>query len=571
MTDLPARASVMTSFYRISALFLGVAWPLWLVLLAARIGVDGITGDWYTTTTFLLFLLAEVLVLAAAAVGHPGFLVFALRFCGAVLVIALLLLIIDPGAVNAQGPLGLWFAGMTGAPAVAVAVTVSRPVAGGFFLVTLGSAALIDTLAAGHRDAVDIIANVGFALVNSFFFVAVATTMRQVIYVVDANRTATDQARQQAEKLRVRRVDLDARTRRFHTEVLDALGQVARGVRPTPVDADAGPDRSTSSPGPVPSAAAPAGASLHHVTGFNRVFSWPYLLVLAVVLGARMWSRVGADAAGIVTWVLLCGALALLCTRTWGAPRRRRAALVATMLCTAVVVGLWQGTGHHVMHWEYNAAALVAALLVTCGRQKEAMVGLAAGIGLIAVIRQLDLSPDRHITGADMAVSSLIVIVALLLRLIVEYFVRQLPEAQEECRQAGRELEDAAAQVTAREDRLELLASMADPVLDAAARVPEISPALARRADLTRLQFNDMVTTPRLAVPALREAVWDARARGVTVELVDEGEAADVAVGAGSGTADDLTDRLGDFLRTVDSAGPGSVVMLRLPPRQPPG
>lgn len=102
-------------FYRVGAVLIGLIWPLWLVQLALTCpGPEGVFGYWYTTVTFLLFCAAEAGLLVAGTVGHLHLLtgIHAGSFEGA------------DGTRSCR-----WFAGMTGVPAVVVALTVTPRVA----------------------------------------------------------------------------------------------------------------------------------------------------------------------------------------------------------------------------------------------------------------------------------------------------------------------------------------------------------------------------------------------------------------------------------------------------------
>lgn len=564
--------SVQVVLYRIGALFLWVVWPLWILqLVLTRTGPDSIFDHWYVTTTVLLFVSAELFLVDAWLSGGLRILTVALGYCGVTLVIALLLLFADPFTGSVDGTTCLWFSGMTGVPAVAFALTVRPPVATAFFIPTIGAAALADSLYGGERDIVYLVGVVGFALIYSYYFVAVASTMIRLVRTVDANSHGAHHQRQRAEDLRGQVVAEDVTIRRLRRRVLYGLEEISHGRVPedprsdpaaAPAAEPQGSDAGTHATGWLNGVAwAPENPSMQEATGFDRVFSWPYLLICAVVLVFRMASSVTVTAAAVVTCSVLVVALALLGTRNWSVIPMRRALIIVVALCGATVAGMWQqpGAGDVVTaHWELGAISLVAALLATRGRAAVAVGGVVAAVVVTAVVDVTGISPEPRALSVGLALNSIVVLAAVLLRRAVDHFVRQIPGAQEDYRAALAEADAVASTVAGRhDDQRSLLATVA-PFFDAATRVDGISPALARRAGLMRLQIMDEVTAPRLAVPALQEAVWDARGRGVTVRLVDDGEGEDAAL-----TESQAADLLARYLPVIDNATEGSVTVHR--------
>ncbi|WP_417286933.1 hypothetical protein [Corynebacterium variabile] len=558
-TGFPRPAdSVRVVLYRLGALFLGIVWPLWILQLAlTRTGPGGAFAHWYTTATLLLFLSAEVLLLVAWASGGLRVLTVALRYCGLTLVIALLLLFTDPFTGSVNGVACLWFSGMTGVPVVAVALTVPRPVATAFFLPTVGVAAAVDSIYGDDRSVLYLVGVIGFALIYSYYFVAVASTMIRLVSVVDSTAASARQERDRAASLRRHRVEEDAATARLRDSVLDGLDEIAHGrtsqVNVTGVTATTEREDTPEAPEDPP---------IEEVTGFDRVFSWPYLLFCGLVLACRMTSTVSVSVASVVTCGVLIGALSLLGTRGWGIIPRGRSLVVAAALSVAGVIGLWQGPvagDGSVGHWEIGAISLVAALLATRGRAVAAVGGVAVAVALTAAVGLSGLSPAHGSVHTGLALGSIVVLAAVLLRRAVDHFVRQIPGAQREYRSARAEADAVAVTVDAERARRHALLDSVAPVIEAAARVTAVSPALARRAELMRLQIMDEASAPRLAVPALQEAVRDARGRGVTVRFVDDG-----AGGTGEDAAlteAQTVDLLARYLPLIDNADRGTVTV----------
>lgn len=555
--------------YRVGALALGLVWPMWIAQLAlTRTGPDGIFDHLYIATTFLLFCSAEVLLLVAWAFGREQFLTVALRYCGVVLVIALLLLAFDPYTGSVDGVDCLWFSGMTGVPAVAVALTVSPRLADAYFIPVVGSGGLAESFIGGERSVVELIGTVGFAFIYSYYFVVVASTLTLLVGVIDNTVHRVHEEQRRAASLQRLCLEEDTNIRGLLRVALDGLGEIARRSRTTRYrrgvsdipDFARHPTITTECAG-----SAPEDPSLREATGFDRVFSWPYLSICTVILVFQMCSSASpTSVAAIVTCGLLIGSLALLWTSQWDELPLARALIIAGALCVVAVVGQWQDPGdgrENPLHWEFGVLSLVGALLITRGRVLAGVSGVLGGITVLAFVQLAGLVPDGAGKALSLALGSIVVFAAVLLRWAVDHFVGQVPGVQRDYRVAFREAEAVAEAVDARRASRESLISDVGPVFEAAARVTTISPALARRAELMRLQVMDGVNAPCLMVPALREAVWDARGRGVTVTFVDD------RVNAPGSAEVPLTESqtaslLARYLPLIDNAEEGSVTVL---------
>ncbi|WP_417288351.1 sensor histidine kinase [Corynebacterium variabile] len=714
--------SVRLSMMRATSLALAVSWLLWQTLpVLAGVSEGWLTGHWYPAVTASLFLLANLMLFVAAAVNREGVFVFTFRFTGLTLVIALVLLLTDPYTGENNGVDGLWFTGFSALPAVAFAVVAAPWVAIAYYLVMYGGAVVANAVIAGYTDPGPFLANVGFALVNPFFFVIFAAYTLRLGTVVDRAETRARQNSVRATRLKARSEEMTRFTALIHDNILANLSAIGQRTVPdgllevrlattfegsaevTPqmlADAasaavrEATPDceietdfredarliptvvaspmvlalaevaRNSAKhapgahrqcrlriagsgvgfryrddgPGFDPEDLRPTAAGLRisvqgrmaavdggevHIdaapgegadvrllweageawdtgqgddpddvrdsdavvlqrtplqyVGLDIVYSWPYMVAIAAALAAMLaanadpWTPAGAG-----TWVLTVVGLALLVGNRGGTSvdlPRWRAVGVAVVLAVVPTFGLWQQTVEPetwLRQWHLSAAALVASLLVARGRPREAVTGLGVGFVLFTVVTSTGVSPDTYNSAFLFLGAGVLVIAAVLVHVGLHSFVRRVPAAQERLRASASE--EAAARETAeqRAENLRLLEGRVGPVFTAAAAVPEISAALARRAQLAEMGLRDMIRSPLLDDPVLRQAVWDARDRGVMVLLLDDlsRQFGDGTTGAASREeAERNVDRLlGQFVTAVDAAQPGAQVTVRLLP-----
>ncbi|AGP31717.1 hypothetical protein A606_10390 [Corynebacterium terpenotabidum Y-11] len=300
--------------------------------------------------------------------------------------------------------------------------------------------------------------------------------------------------------------------------------------------------------------------------GLNAVM---YALFGVSVVGVFAAMAVAADSAStpvtVVTWILLAVATALVMPGDSAPLRSWQAASVVVVLWVALAVGVWQepeGDATWLSQWHLAAVAFVALLLPTRRRPWHAVVVVGGGIVLLTVLTLAGIGPTDYHNELQFAVASIIVVASVAVVVRVQSFLWRVPAASEVLRHAAQE-KAAADEVTQRRaENLRMLELTAGPVFTAASRSGEVSEALSRRARLTELQLRDMIRSPLLNLPVLREAVWDARARGVTVLLLD-----DRSGRTPTGDAPVVIDRLlGDILYALDVATPGDHVTVRLLP-----
>ncbi|WP_205618329.1 hypothetical protein [Corynebacterium sputi] len=131
-------------------------------------------------------------------------------------------------------------------------------------------------------------------------------------------------------------------------------------------------------------------------------------------------------------------------------------------------------------------------------------------------------SPNDNISGVQIILSCILVAAAVLVNVGVRYFIRRLPAAQASLRQAQRDAATAAEVEARRQLNLRRLENEVLPVFDAVTRQECIDDALGERARLTEMRLRDAIRSPLLDSPDIRTAVWRARARGISVQLLDD-------------------------------------------------
>lgn len=339
----------------------------------------------------------------------------------------------------------------------------------------------------------------------------------------------------------------------------------------------------------------PMGADEEPITsllGMNIVYSWQFgaciIAVMALVnfaggnfLGPAELACLGLVAAGVL--LLVPGEGPQL-------PRGRTMALVLVGALLAGV-GQWQEVVQQDPSWDrlifLNMVAMLASLVAIRGRPGGAgLMVLSAGL-VVEALRHTGVAPAPELTFVTVCSFSILVMPAVLVNIGVRYLLRRLPRARADQREAAAAAAAAQEQKQRRRENLTWLEHEIRPVLDAARVLDPITGRLRLRAHLTELGLRDVLRSPLLDVPALRAAIWDARARGVEVRLLDDrtgsrgagedGELSseDTAPPEPAGGADPAEDpgaaravaeNLGEMIRALDRAAAGESVTIRLSP-----
>ncbi len=278
-----------------------------------------------------------------------------------------------------------------------------------------------------------------------------------------------------------------------------------------------------------------------------------------------------AAPATLATLTLLLVAAVILIYGEISPLQHHRAQLVPVLLVAAIVVGLWQhpdGPEGWLRGWHLAAVALLAAMLAVARRPWYALGTVTAGAAALQVLDLTGVTPEQSagLTGVSLTGPSLIVVAAVIVNFGLYSVVWRVPAAQERLRRSVEEETVAEESAQQRAQNLRLLEATVGPVFTAVNGAGEISPALARRARLTELGLRDMIRSPLLNAPALRDAVRDARLRGVTVLLLD-----DLTGRQGGDPGQPDAEKavellLGEFVTAVDAAQPGARVTVRLLP-----
>ncbi len=330
--------------------------------------------------------------------------------------------------------------------------------------------------------------------------------------------------------------------------------------------------------------------------GMSVVFSPTYVVVLAVLFLSMLSANSGVtDPAGLGTLVLVVVALALMVTLEGERPEkipeklaRWRVWVIVVCLCASVVLGLWQDPVEPrtwLRSWHFVAFSVVASLLVCRGHLWAGLGCTVFGQAAVILLRDTGIAVVDYNTPLRFLTTQVPVAAAVLVFVGFRAFVQRVPATQSRLRESEEAAAAAAATSVSRAENLRVLQQTVGPVFAAVAQSPEITDGLARRAKLTEMELRDMIRSPLLNVPSLRVAVRDARARGVTVLLLDDrshGAAGGVAEDEVSGvsgvpgmsgvsgvsglSAREAVDRvLASFLEAVDAAEEGKVTIRLLP------
>lgn len=324
-----------------------------------------------------------------------------------------------------------------------------------------------------------------------------------------------------------------------------------------------------------------AGRPVFDLLQMNHIFSWQYGVSVLVVFALMVLANERpTDPASLTALALLTVATVILVSgRSYPLPAVRTTVTVA-LLVTVTELGRWQDLSDAAVWshaWHIMACSLLAALLALRGRPLSAILSILGGAVAVEVTGAVTDAPEAGFSGVQVVLSSILVGAAALLTVAVRYSVSRLPAARSSLRDA----EDRAAAATEiadyRRDNLARLRTEVQPVLDAAATVdgePDagIPDDIREQARLTELRLRDTVRSPLLDLSDIHRAAWDARARGVTVQLLDDRthQRADGEPSEPEPLSDGLTARILAALRGAEGGtegGPeGGTVTVRLLP-----
>ena len=354
-------------------------------------------------------------------------------------------------------------------------------------------------------------------------------------------------------------------------------------------------------------AALPVGSDAEPVTtilGMNVVYSWQFGAMIVLVMALINYS--GGNFFGWAELSVLGLITVAVCRLVPGdGPRLSRARTVALIVVGASVaaVGQWQEVVEVAWNWDrlifLNMVALVASLAAIRGRPGGAFLMVGSAAVVVEALRYAGVSPAPDVTAATVLNFSILVAAAGLVNLGVSYFFRRLPRARMDQIAAAADAAAALEQKERRRDNLTWLEREIRPVIDAARVLDPATERLRLRARLTELRLRDVLRSPLLDVPTLSAAIWDARARGVEVRLLDDrtgwkrtgdhvedGDYGDDSDSGASGASGDsgeaaggrdsggdgvdapraVESNLGSMIGALDGAASGETVTIRLSP-----
>lgn len=566
--------SVQQVAIRTAAFAVACAWALWQIeSLVSWISNPNGTFTWHVITTAVIFATSNLILFVAFFTGNPQFIIVALRQAGLTLPLVFALLLLRP-----PGAPELWYAGFIGVPAVAFALTVPMRQGISFFIVMVGGLSFINALYSTRGLFIDVAANVGFSLVNTFAFIILAATTVRVAAVTDASEEQSREASLSAARIRARTEELEGFTSLLHDHILSGLSAISHGLRPVnPVDGIEELNYDTDAPelSPAPeddNHARFATTSPYQLMGMNVVYSWQFAVFISVVLLLVMLASGRLPSfAGLLAYLILVALLPVLMVGRASRLSSVRAVVLTSGLVAVAIIGLWQTPplfSSWALYWQINVIALFASLLAIRGRPGWAVTAIVISACGIDTVRMLGIAPDSGITAMTVISYSIIVVAAALVNLSFTYLLSKQPAAIEARRRA--EAEKAAAEEAAnqRTYKLQLLDAEVRPVFDAARHTDPISGPLRIRARLTELWLRDLVRSPLLNLPSIRESVRGARLRGATVQLLDDHSHAVVLDREATEAAQQAVwEMRGIIIEAIDSADPDASVTVRvLPP-----
>ncbi|MGP9722641.1 hypothetical protein ACT3SZ_01315 [Corynebacterium sp. AOP40-9SA-29] len=294
-------------------------------------------------------------------------------------------------------------------------------------------------------------------------------------------------------------------------------------------------------PGPAPhrnirasrfNSAAMRNYDLMHL---SYVFGVPYgVAVAAIFLLLNVINGHSTSPANLVTTVLAVALVAVIVSGRAYRVAVSRAWVVGAGVVLLMEAGRWQdlSAAPEWSHdWHITAASLLCALLALRGRPVSALLTLVAGAVAIEVMSVLPGTPDRSLEAVQVLLSSLLVVACALLTLGIRYILVRLPEARQKLRESELRVIAAEEATIYRQDRLQLLREELAPLVEATTGLTAIDHGLKDLARLTELRMRDAMRSPLLDLPDVRTAAWDARGRGVTVQLIDDRSSAEAPAG----------------------------------------
>ena len=321
--------------------------------------------------------------------------------------------------------------------------------------------------------------------------------------------------------------------------------------------------------------------SLYDLMGMSIVFSWQFygaivgVLFMVLVSNGQLFTT-----AGQISLALAIGLLGLIMYGRHSQLPLNRAFVIGVAIVVLAGVGLYQPIPNNLewsYFWHFSLISFASALLAIRGRPWVALNSVLGGAILVDILKFFPFSPSDSthisISGVDLLVRSVMLVAGILTSIMVRFFMRTVPQSIQDYNRALYAAGAAKEYEISSQSNYEWLQRRVGPIFSAAAVLDKPTPRLQLRARLTEQLLRDVLRSPHLNVGSLHQAVWDARARGVHVRLLDDRNHTQAVSGSTDVRRIPLVDDdsavaklMPSFLEAIDNAEEGSVTIRLLPP-----
>ena len=321
--------------------------------------------------------------------------------------------------------------------------------------------------------------------------------------------------------------------------------------------------------------------SLYDLMGMSIVFSWQFygaivgVLFMVLVSNGQLFT-----AAGQISLALAIGLLGLIMYGRHSQLPLARAIVTGVAIVVLAVVGLYQTIPNNLewsYFWHFSLISFASALLAIRGRPWVALNSVLGGAIMVELLKFFPFAPSDtthiSISGVDLLVRSVMLVAGILTSIMVRFFMRTVPQSIQDYNRALYAAGAAKEYEISSQSNYEWLQRRVGPIFSAAAVLEEPTPRLQLRARLTEQLLRDVLRSPHLNVGSLHQAVWDARARGVHVRLLDDRNPTQAVSDSTDVRRIPLVDDdsavaklMPNFLEAIDNAEEGSVTIRLLPP-----
>lgn len=321
--------------------------------------------------------------------------------------------------------------------------------------------------------------------------------------------------------------------------------------------------------------------SLYDLMGMSIVFSWQFygaivgVLFMVLVSNGQLFTT-----AGQISLALAIGLLGLTMYGRHSQLPLNRAFVIGIAIVVLAGVGLYQPIPNNLewsYFWHFSLISFASALLAIRGRPWVALNSVLGGAILVEILKFFPFSPSDSthisISGVDLLVRSVMLVAGILTSIMVRFFMRTVPQSIQDYNRALYAAGAAKEYEISSQSNYEWLQRRVGPIFSAAAVLDKPTPRLQLRARLTEQLLRDVLRSPHLNVGSLHQAVWDARARGVHVRLLDDRNHTQAVSGSTDVRRIPLVDDdsavaklMPNFLEAIDNAEEGSVTIRLLPP-----